>query len=169
MSDLVERDLLVHLVVDEQQLQAAGDDPGGPDRPPSSAADIAALNLADAMRQGILRVWRTRHLEAIAMVVDARWADVRHGPVTGAELIAAERARQVSDEGYTPEHDATHRVADLVDAATAYLAPYSSDTECGELAWPWDPAGFKPQNPVRDLVRAGALIAAAIDRLQAEQ
>ena len=29
-------------------------------------------------------------------------------PTTGAELIAAERRRQIEDEGWTPEHDVEH-------------------------------------------------------------
>ena len=34
--------------------------------------------------------------------------------------------------------------------------------------WPWDKESFKPTTSLRDLVKAGALIAAAIDRLQNE-
>ena len=32
--------------------------------------------------------------------------------------------------------------------------------------WPWEPEAWKPTYPVRDLVKAGALIAAEIDRLE---
>lgn len=34
------------------------------------------------------------------------------------------------------------------------------------LWWPWAVRWWKPKDPIRDLVRAGALIAAEIDRLQ---
>ena len=32
--------------------------------------------------------------------------------------------------------------------------------------WPWSDKWWKPKDKIRDLVRAGALIAAEIDRLQ---
>lgn len=32
--------------------------------------------------------------------------------------------------------------------------------------WPWGTQSFKPTNSIRDLTKAGALIAAEIDRLQ---
>lgn len=64
----------------------------------------------------------------------------------GAALIAAERARQVASEGWTPERD---------DRCNIY----------GELVW-----AAKWRRPecdhVTELVKAGALIAAEIDRLQ---
>ena len=34
--------------------------------------------------------------------------DAVHSPATGAELIAAERTRQVLGEGWTPDHDRRH-------------------------------------------------------------
>jgi hypothetical protein len=89
--------------------------------------------------------------------------------VTGAELIAAERRRQVEAEDYTAEHDAAVGPVALVEAGTAYAiaaaAAYDPPTSWSSLGWwPWDQAAFKPTgDPVRDLTKAGALIAAAID------
>ena len=90
----------------------------------------------------------------------------------GVDLIRAERERQIIDEGYTPDHDRQHPHGELLDAALAYIKVQP------EL-WPWDRAGFKPAHNephvdcdkrcVRDLVKAGALVAAAIDRLLADQ
>jgi hypothetical protein len=97
----------------------------------------------------------------------------------GTERIAAERQRQIEHEGYTLDHDADHHAAELVEAAIAYASPND-----GAALWPWDPAGFKPEvraadlagvpghlrhGSVGDLVKAGALIAAAIDRLLATE
>ena len=80
----------------------------------------------------------------------------------GVSLIAAERKRQIEAEGWTPEHDAGHPSSSLRHAAMAYLS--------GERwRWPWDLAGFKPDGSVRDLVKAGALIAAEIDRMAASE
>lgn len=90
--------------------------------------------------------------------------------MTGAELILAERERQVSVEGWTPAHDALLRNGEMAIAAIRYAAHHTRrEVLKGTLAriWPW-PGWWKPKDPVRDLVRAGALIAAEIDRLQQE-
>jgi hypothetical protein len=92
---------------------------------------------------------------------------------TGAELIAAERQRQIVLEGFTEEHDDQHIQGELRDAAIAYAMV--CDARAGENAqyvfpasWnpEWDQSWWKPKDTLRNLVRAGALIAAEIDRLQ---
>ena len=101
---------------------------------------------------------------------------------TGAELIAAERARQMEKEGWSEAHDDEHDDRELALAAVSYvshatqrawlvatfpengLEQYQGDEAPDE--WPWAPPYWKPKDPIRDLVRAGALIAAEIDRLQ---
>lgn len=84
--------------------------------------------------------------------------------MSGAELILVERQRQIDGEGWTPEHDAEHGGCELVDAAVCYLV-----TRWWKQFWPWDWTFWKPtpDDRVRELVKAGALIAAEIDRLQA--
>lgn len=88
----------------------------------------------------------------------------------GAELIADERRRQIDAEGWTPEHDDAHKHGELVEAAECYSYAARTGTLHPPRGWPWEPSWWKPTgNPVRDLVKAGALIAAEIDRLQREQ
>lgn len=87
---------------------------------------------------------------------------------TGLELIVEERNRQRLQEGYTLEHDLNHTVADLTSAALAYVFNAEGESMARHI-WPWDKSSFKPTTPVRDLVKAGALIAAAIDRALAEE
>lgn len=86
----------------------------------------------------------------------------------GIQLIAAERARQISQEGWTPEHDATHINKELSKAAAAYaLNAHAGEDALIPACWPWSQKWWKPSDdPVRNLVKAGALIAAEIDRLQ---
>ena len=91
---------------------------------------------------------------------------------TGAALIAAERRRQIEAEGWTPEHDAEHWDDDLARAAVCYALPSSErplHREDPPRPWPWLRSAWKPcpDDRVRELVKAGALIAAEIDRLQA--
>jgi hypothetical protein len=82
-------------------------------------------------------------------------------------LIAAERQRQISAEGWTPDHDAEHTIGELVDAAVCYLR-HGLDAESPVIwPWPWDESWWKPSDDsIRNLVRAGALVTAEIDRLQ---
>lgn len=95
---------------------------------------------------------------------------------TGAELIAEERQRQLNKEGWTAEHDEQWINGELLDAAEAYLRYVRTGNEIcfgsvpAELIWPWDSKWWKPsRDRVRNLVKAGALIAAEIDRINAEQ
>lgn len=89
---------------------------------------------------------------------------------TGIELIAAERSRQVTQEGWTQEHDNAHQRGELIDAGLSYI--YAA-VNVGHPAmqkpptvWPWEPHWWKPSDDyVRNLVKAGALIAAEIDRI----
>lgn len=92
--------------------------------------------------------------------------------ITGIEMIAAERSRQTAVEGWTPEHDDMHDRGQLADAARAYvtMTPRTPDgkSRISGVSWPWSLSWWKPSpdNRVRELVKAGALIAAEIDRLE---
>lgn len=87
---------------------------------------------------------------------------------TGAELISAERQRQVTIEGWTIQHDVDHHNdGDLSLAAIAYAWPQAGQSGLAPGWWPFETHYWKPKDRLRNLVRAGALIAAEIDRLQA--
>lgn len=110
----------------------------------------------------------------------------------GVERIARERQRQIEAEGYSPEHDLEHTNGALAYAAACYAAPEPifhlqvnegkdrDGAQGGNLSWhePW-PFGWRRPKPwhqqpvpknetrIRELEKAGALIAAEIDRLLA--
>ena len=86
----------------------------------------------------------------------------------GAELISNERIRQIDQEGYSTSHDKEHHVNEFVLAALAYLDCNFKGTKPLDY-WPWEENAFKPKDYKNNLVRAGALIAAAIDRLQIDE
>lgn len=89
--------------------------------------------------------------------------------MSGAELIAAERQRQIDVEGWTPGHDAGHSEDQLAIAAACYAMPEDTRMDFGlEEWWPWAHSWWEPGDRVRELVKAGALIAAEIDRLAGE-
>ncbi|WP_411706357.1 hypothetical protein [Edaphovirga cremea] len=88
--------------------------------------------------------------------------------------VITERQRQVSDEGYTSGHDDIHENGELALAAAEYaiqaaVAPWDEDIEYDEHEpgkyWPWDVTCWKPTSQRRDLVKAGALILAEIERI----
>ena len=91
----------------------------------------------------------------------------------GADLIAKERCRQIEGEGWTNQHDDGYHGQEMLDAAAAYIR---AATRCeNEMSyrnaeppacWPWLRAWWKPSlDPQRNSIKAGALIAAEIDRL----
>lgn len=88
-------------------------------------------------------------------------------PSIGVEMIGAERVRQITDETWTPEHDDEHVHGELSDAAICYaIAATGNVTRDVMDSWPWAGSWWKPsEEPIRNLVKAGALIAAEIDRL----
>lgn len=89
--------------------------------------------------------------------------------MTALEDIAAERRRQIEVEGWSSGHDDTHPNGELALAAGCYaLHAAGSGKEYLPMiwsAWPWHKGWWKPKNKRRDLVRAGALIVAEIERL----
>ena len=92
---------------------------------------------------------------------------------TGVELIADERKRQIEELGYSIEHDSKHLTSEFALNACSYIESamikaYGGKTLTVEElknGWLWDKEAFKPKTPLKDLIRAGALIAAAIDNL----
>ena len=81
-----------------------------------------------------------------------------------ARDVIAERERQVSAEGWTPEHDDEHNDGSIARAAACYAAYGSGTPGRWELLWMW-PGDPKVKDARSNLVRAGALILAEIERL----
>ena len=74
--------------------------------------------------------------------------------------IAAERKRQIEKEGWSLDHDDQHTSSEMANAAACYAADYDVTH-----IWPWDWKWWKPKTRRQDLIRAGALIVAEIERL----
>lgn len=90
----------------------------------------------------------------------------------GLELITAERKRQIVQEGWTASHDTQHAEGQLAMAAACYAfdavaLPTIDAKRFIHDNWPWAQRWWKPtpDNNIRQLTKAGALIAAEIDRL----
>jgi hypothetical protein len=88
--------------------------------------------------------------------------------MTAIEEIAAERKRQVEQEGWAPEHDDEHGGGELAKAAACYALGHHTVSNIGGdriHIWPWENWAWKPTTPRRNLVKAAALIVAEVERL----
>lgn len=96
--------------------------------------------------------------------------------MTGIELIAAERNRQIGEEGFSAQHDAKkdHQQEELAWAACYYAMPNNANLYVFASPEDFFPDSWHPywakrdkKDRLRQLAVAGALIAAEIDRLLA--
>lgn len=132
---------------------------------------ISELNTAEDKVNGIDKF---SHKEVIG------WFDSILNPsknnLSGVHLIMQERFRQVSQEKYNKQHDVKHVNGELANAGALYAM--TSDqidfmnhhwgNDMYLTLWPFDLESLKftPENRIKQLTKAGALIAAEIDRLQ---
>jgi len=96
--------------------------------------------------------------------------------------VAAERTRQVLQEGWDVAHDDDHTHGEMALAAGWYALNAANRKPCeygvddarniahglflnDHYGWPWLRRWWKPSNARRDLIKAAALIVAEIERL----
>lgn len=92
--------------------------------------------------------------------------------LTGIELISQERQKQMDMYGFDADHDDDHSAGEIVAAAECYMV-YGTNPRfqtSAPMLWPWKDIWYPTgMNQIRALTKAGALIAAEIDRLQRKQ
>jgi hypothetical protein len=133
----------------------------------AKATVVACLNTANE-RLGL--AWKEcDRLKAELAKADANLVGAEPCGVT---LIADERRRQMEELHWTPQHDDSHGNWELSRAAICYASmgaggPFSNPSHDNPPeGWPWH-GWWKPSpDPIRNLVKAGALLAAEIDRLR---
>lgn len=135
------------------------------------------LIVADDMPNGWkVEAWYANEHEADAaanaLKVPRATGETTAEAADGIAIIAAERCGQIEREEWTPEHDDEHKRGEMAIAAACYAVigtdahvEYPDDDPEGS-GWPWGEQWFKPKDDIRNLARAGALIAAEIDRLR---
>lgn len=94
--------------------------------------------------------------------------------LTGIDVIKAERIRQQTEEKYSLDHDEViNHTGALAMAAASYATPAHQRLFLAQrgrpLHFPWKAKSWKPtpHDRIKELAKAGALIAAEIDRLTA--
>lgn len=82
--------------------------------------------------------------------------------------VLAERRRQQTVEGWTPEHDDKHRKGEMARAGACYALASCGFSETAMKYWPmsWATRWLKSTTPTRDLEKAGALILAEGERIE---
>ena len=107
--------------------------------------------------------------EIIGLLREAHF-DGESGQSYGVSLVGKERQRQITEEGYSFEHDDKEDSHQLSDAAAVYACHASARHSLLHL-WPWAKEYLKPDKDntidgrIRELTKAGALVCAEIDRL----
>ena len=103
------------------------------------------------------------------LVDEAKKAVANYTNSVGVDMIAEERQRQVKVEGWSYMHDDDHDDESLAIAASCYALPdHKNRGEYVDTLWPWSEEYWKPtpKDRIRELVKAGALIVAEIERLK---
>lgn len=105
----------------------------------------------------------------------AAMLDERQDVTNGVKSIQVERRRQIID-GFDSVHDDQHTTGQLLLAARCYVVAAmlaERNTELPTLArraghlWPWQQSAWNPStDPLRNVIKAGALLAAEADRLE---
>lgn len=129
---------------------------------------IDALVEALEKAQGMEAYWKTqcRGITDHCEELQARIAELESRTVTAAAAdVLAERQRQVTAEGWTAERDDGYQNSELADAAACYAIHAHNQGFSTPAHWPWSQDWWKQTSPRRDLVKAGALILAEIERL----
>jgi hypothetical protein len=140
------------------------------------------LDMHEAGETELARIWTK-----VEKIRAKQAAKPKHSPLPVAhpgetaepvlEEIAAERRRQIEVEGYDARHDDQPHVAKrLCHAAAAYIfgrtkfetyltRPGEPTERVVTRLWPWADDTFKPGDHRRNLIKAGALILAEIERM----
>lgn len=130
----------------------------------------AKLVVVDASRNELAKDGGKRAKDALAALASPALAAETQAVPEGmaARDVLAERRRQIEGEGWTPEHDDAHANGELAGAAACYClgsVSHWARSMAIQSLWPWAQEWWKPTDRRRDLVKAGALIFAEIDRL----
>ncbi|AOJ13646.1 hypothetical protein [Burkholderia vietnamiensis] len=108
------------------------------------------------------------HVAALESLLIAHQDHSQSELTTAARDVLSERHRQIEQEGRMPSDDDRYNEGQLPDAAAAYvLAASGWDISTAAYYWPssWAGCWFKPTTTRRNLVKAGALILAEIERI----
>ncbi|MBN3811664.1 hypothetical protein [Paraburkholderia sp. Ac-20347] len=135
--------------------------PALPSYPESFAHVAAHAYFTEHQMQGYANAYGEIVRASLATAPTERMSDA-------ARDVLAERARQVSVEGWTPEHDDKYTNGELPRAAACYAHAAGSWMEIRRsmpAEWPWARDWWKPGTPRRMLEKAAAMIISEMERI----
>lgn len=127
------------------------------------AVQLSKRLTADEKR--IAELERQNSVLADGVIRAEQWLLESRTFTAAAADVLAERQRQVTAEGWTAERDDGYQNSELADAAACYAIHAHNQGFSTPAHWPWSQDWWKQTSPRRDLVKAGALILAEIERL----
>lgn len=145
---------------------------------PHSASMFEAIEKAEKlMDDGMPELAMIEAFEILKMkrtpATDAFLDEVRAQGVkslsNAVQSVISERQRQQSVEGWTPEHDDEHTEGEMAEAAACYAMFANNQGFSVPGLWPWAREWWKQSGQRRDLVKAGALILAEIERIDRQE
>ncbi|EPR1415846.1 TPA: hypothetical protein ACTYIV_001472 [Citrobacter koseri] len=115
-------------------------------------------------RFDVLKPWGKHRADVLKAYIE--YLEPRASTNAAADVLA-ERQRQITAKGWTPEHDDEHCNNEMAMAAVCYINETGTVNRNGgkPWGWPWDASWWKPNTRRRNLVKAGALILAEIERI----
>lgn len=124
--------------------------------------EAAATKWADEIAAVSASALSQREPETTALFKEGRFLSIS----LALQDVSAERARQINDECWSHKHDDAHASGELALAAACYAGDRRKFNTAAPRAWPWAQEWWKPgTDRRRQLVKAGALIVAEIERL----
>jgi hypothetical protein len=131
-------------------------------------ADIATTGVRYIQTTGERDNWpRIKRAAPAAEVQADHIADERKMVTDAARDVLAERQRQVTVEEFMPIDDDRYQDGSLAGAAICYALTVFGARDLPNYYWPrtWSASWWKPTTIRRNLVKAGALILAEIERI----
>lgn len=146
--------------------QAGAQTQPAPSVPTESIGKMLAQAMEAAVANGANSVSMPDELVEVAAWLSGVQPNPANGQTRAVRDVIAERRRQIEVEGWAPDHDDRHGAHELAEAAACYcLSSAGKPFDYFETMWPLERWWFKVSDPRRDLVKAGALVLAEIERL----
>ena len=143
------------------------------DRNTELEARIAELDRKNCQLNSTMESWCVDRAESANRITELEASKLS----AAASDVMSERHHQITAEGWTPESDDEYVSGEMAGAAACYAhhvnargwvfknRPDDYQSEIESSDWPWSPEWWEPTSPRRDLVKAGALIIAEIERI----
>lgn len=126
----------------------------------------------DKTKEDIKTSYKAIAIKEISGPESKHYIDLIKGTSAAAQVLF-ERARQIEDKGYDPDHDRSHPKEALALAGAFYALPAEvrEKIDPEQKIWPFEKGYFKPSplDRKRELVKAAALIIAEIERTYPEE